>query len=187
MIGAIYQGRKFDSYDTHQTGLALSCYAIGLTGYAAIKVLAPAFYALGSARMPMLVSIASILINYLAAYSLTRWTKLGHAGLALATSGVALFGAVVLFGVLRSRLGGIHVRRLLKSTLKIGVRRPMYAEQGMPGLILFSATPIDDRSTSALAFQRRFDRYCSSSGRPCPARQSSAVRTSCRTRQSARA
>ncbi len=121
MIAAIYQGRKFDSYDTHQTALALSCYAIGLTGYAAIKVLAPAFYALGSARMPMLVSIASILINYLAAYSLTRWTKLGHAGLALATSGVALFGAVVLFAVLRSRLGGIHGRRLLKSMLKIAL------------------------------------------------------------------
>ncbi len=121
MIAAIYQGRMFDPYDTHQTALALSCYAIGLTGYAAIKVLAPAFYALGSARMPMLVSMASILINYLAAYSLTRWTTLGHAGLALATSGVALFGAVVLFGVMRSRLGGIHGRKLLKSTLKIGL------------------------------------------------------------------
>jgi putative peptidoglycan lipid II flippase len=121
MIAAIYQGSKFDSYDTHQTALALSCYAIGLTGYAAIKVLAPAFYALGSARMPMLVSMASILINYLAAYSLTRWTTLRHAGLALATSGVALFGAIVLFGVLRSRLGGIHGRKLLKSTLKIGL------------------------------------------------------------------
>jgi putative peptidoglycan lipid II flippase len=121
MIAAIYQGRKFAPYDTHQTALALSCYAIGLAGYAATKVLAPAFYALGSVRTPMLVSLASILINYLAAYSLTRWTTLGHAGLALATSGVALFGAVVLFWALRSRLAGIHGRRLLKSTLKIGL------------------------------------------------------------------
>ena len=61
MIGAIYQGRKFEAYDTQQTALALYCYAIGLAGYAATKVLAPAFYALGSARVPMLVSIASIL------------------------------------------------------------------------------------------------------------------------------
>ena len=121
MIAAIYQGHKFDPYDTRQTALALACYATGLAGYAAIKVLAPAFYALGSARVPMLVSLASIVINYLASYSLTRWTRLGHAGLALATSGVALFGAIVLFGVLRARLGGIHGRRLLNSTLKIGV------------------------------------------------------------------
>ncbi len=121
MIGAIYQGRKFDGYDTHQTALALYCYAIGLAGYAAAKVLAPAFYALGSARVPMLVSLASILINYVAAWSMIRWSGLGHAGLALATSGVSLFGAVALFWVIRCRIGGIHGRRLLNSTVRIGL------------------------------------------------------------------
>ncbi len=39
IIGAIYQGGKFQLYDTQQTALALSCYAIGLAGYAALKVL----------------------------------------------------------------------------------------------------------------------------------------------------
>ena len=52
MIGAIYQGGKFQAYDTQQTALALSCYAVGLAGYAAIKVLAPAFYALGDSAHP---------------------------------------------------------------------------------------------------------------------------------------
>ncbi|MBL8295575.1 MAG: murein biosynthesis integral membrane protein MurJ, partial [Bryobacterales bacterium] len=42
MIAAVYQGGKFDAYDTRQTALALSCYAIGLAGYAAAKVLTPA-------------------------------------------------------------------------------------------------------------------------------------------------
>jgi putative peptidoglycan lipid II flippase len=120
MIGAIYQGRKFEAYDTQQTALALYCYAIGLAGYAATKVLAPAFYALGSARIPMLVSIASILINYVVAWSMIRWSGLGHAGLALATSGVSLFGALALFWVIRGRIGGIHGRNLLRSTIKIG-------------------------------------------------------------------
>jgi putative peptidoglycan lipid II flippase len=119
MIAAIYQGRKFDAYDTHQTALALSCYAAGLAGYAALKVLAPAFYALGSARVPMLVSVASIAINFAAAYSLMRWTPLRHAGLALATSAVALFGAVALLWILRGRIGGIEGRRLLRSVSKI--------------------------------------------------------------------
>ena len=41
IIGAIYQGGKFQRYDTQQTALALSCYAIGLAGYAALKVLVP--------------------------------------------------------------------------------------------------------------------------------------------------
>jgi len=119
MIGVIYQRGKFEAYDTQQTAVALSCYAIGLAGYAVMKILAPAFYALGSARAPMLVSIASILINYAVAWSMIRRAGMGHAGLALATSGVSVFGAVALFWMIRVRLGGIHGRQLLASTFKI--------------------------------------------------------------------
>ena len=94
-------GRPFQLYDTQQTALALSCYAIGLAGYAALKVLNPAFYALGDARTPMLVSLGSIVVNFAAAESDDPLAGLGHAGLALSTSAVALFGFVVLFAILR--------------------------------------------------------------------------------------
>ena len=80
IIGAIYQGGRFQLYDTQQTALALSCYAIGLAGYAALKVLSPAFYALGDARTPMLVSLGSIVVNYAAAGTMIRVARLGHAG-----------------------------------------------------------------------------------------------------------
>jgi putative peptidoglycan lipid II flippase len=86
IIGAIYQGGKFHVYDTQQTAAALSCYAVGLAGYAALKVLTPAFYALGDARMPMIVSLCSIGINYAAAYTMIRVAGIGHAGLAMSTS-----------------------------------------------------------------------------------------------------
>lgn len=119
MIAAVYQGGRFRAYDTHQTALALSCYSIGLAGYAAIKVLAPAFYALNDARTPMLVSLASILINAIAASSMVKVAGLGHAGLALSTSVVALFSSVALFEVLRRRIGGIQGRRLSASFVKI--------------------------------------------------------------------
>ena len=119
MIGAIYQGGKFRAYDTQQTALALSCYAVGLAAYSAIKVLAPAFYALNDSRTPMLVSLASILINYIAASAMVRTGTLGHAGLALATSLVALFNFAALFWILRGRIGGIHGRALLASVLRI--------------------------------------------------------------------
>lgn len=121
MIAAVYQGGKFRAYDTHQTALALSCYAIGLAGYAAVKVLAPAFYALNDARTPMLVSLASILVNLAAASSMVKLAGLGHAGLALSTSAVALFGSVVLFEVLRRRIGGVEGRRLTASFVKIAI------------------------------------------------------------------
>src|SRR5277367_1314601 len=89
IIGAIYQGGKFQVYDTHQTATALSCYAIGLVGYAGLKVLSPAFYALNDARTPMIVSVISVLINYFTAVALIRYANFGHAGLAMATSAVA--------------------------------------------------------------------------------------------------
>src|SRR5208283_3606954 len=110
----------FQLYDTQQTALALSCYAIGLAGYAALKVLNPAFYALGDARTPMLVSIASVGINYAAAVTAIRVAHLGHAGLAMSTSVVALFGFVVLFAILRNRIGGVHGRELATGIAKVG-------------------------------------------------------------------
>lgn len=119
MIAAIYQRGQFDAYDTQQTGLALSCYAVGLAGYAAIKVLTPAFYALGDARTPMIVSICSIGINLAAVVLLLRYTHLGHAGLALSTSAVALFGFVILMWMMGRRTGGIFGRQLLVSIGKV--------------------------------------------------------------------
>lgn len=119
MIAAVYQGGKFRAYDTHQTALALSCYSIGLVGYAAVKVLAPAFYALNDARTPMLVSVASILVNAVAASTMVKLAGLGHAGLALSTSLVALISSIVLFEVLRRRIGGVQGRRLTASFFKI--------------------------------------------------------------------
>ncbi len=119
MIGAIYQGGRFTPHDTQQTALALSCYAIGLAGYASLKVLNPAFYALHDARTPMYISLASIAVNYLTAWTLMNTSSLGHAGLALSTSAVAIFGAVVLFAILRVRIGGVHGRELMSSILKL--------------------------------------------------------------------
>jgi len=119
MIGAIYQGGKFRAFDTQQTALALSCYAVGLAGYSALKVLNPAFYALHDARTPMIVSLISIAVNYVTASLLLSSTSLSHAGLALSTSTVAIFGALALFMILRTRIGGIYGRNLAASIGKI--------------------------------------------------------------------
>lgn len=105
MIGAIYQWGHFRVEDTHQTALALACYSVGLAGYSVTKILAPAFYALNNASIPMLVSLASIAVNFGAAFAMVTWAGMGHAGLALSTSVVALFGAVALFWSLRRRIG----------------------------------------------------------------------------------
>ncbi|HXM44511.1 MAG TPA: murein biosynthesis integral membrane protein MurJ [Bryobacteraceae bacterium] len=119
MIGAVYQWGRFRAADTHQTANALACYAAGLAGYSAIKILAPAFYALNDARTPMLVSLVSILVNLAVASTMVKLAGLGHLGLALSTSAVALFGAGALFMLLRRRIHHLHGRALAVSVVKI--------------------------------------------------------------------
>jgi putative peptidoglycan lipid II flippase len=119
IVGAVYERHRFEAYDTQQTSLALSCYAIGLVGYSAIKVLTPAFYALKDSRTPMTVSLGSIAINAGMAFGLVRMANLGHAGLALASSSVATFSFLVLFWLMKRRIGGIHGRRLRAAIVKV--------------------------------------------------------------------
>ena len=138
IIAAIYQGGKFELYDTQQTALALSCYAIGLAGYAALKVLNPAFYALGDARTPMLVSLASVGINFATATVMIRVAHFGQAGLAMSTSAVALFGFFVLFAILTARIGGGHNREL-----GVGVAKVVLASAVMGGVVLASSRAIE--------------------------------------------
>ena len=121
VIGSIYQWGKFTVSDTGQAALALSCYAIGLAGYAALKVITPAYYALNDSRTPMVVSFLSIAINYAVANSMTRFAGLGHAGLALSTSSVAIAGFVILFTLLRKRISGIYGRALLKTVGQVSL------------------------------------------------------------------
>jgi len=119
MIGAVYQWGHFRAHDTRETAMALACYAVGLAGYSSIKILAPAFYALNDARTPMIVSLISILVNLAAASTMVKLAGLGHLGLALSTSAVALFGSVVLFVLMRNRIHGLHGHALGASVAKI--------------------------------------------------------------------
>ena len=107
IVGAIYQYHRFTAFDTHETALALSCYAAGLAGYASLKVLAPAFYALKDARTPMLVSLFSVLVNFVVASHMVR-TPLRHAGLALATSSVSIASFLLLLIAMQRRIGSIN-------------------------------------------------------------------------------
>lgn len=137
IVGAIYEGRRFEAYDTHQTAVALAYYSLGLAGYAAVKVLTPAFYALKDSRTPMAISLGSILINGCLAWALVTRAGLGHAGLALSTSCVALFSFLALFLAMRARIGGVYGRRLRAVVLKT-----LLASLAMSAAVLASSRAI---------------------------------------------
>jgi putative peptidoglycan lipid II flippase len=97
IIQLLYERGEFNQFDTNMTAWALAAYSIGLTGYAAIKIVSPSFYALDDAKTPMYVSIASILVHVVVSYSMMKLLStvgvtperpngFGHVGVALATS-----------------------------------------------------------------------------------------------------
>jgi putative peptidoglycan lipid II flippase len=117
IVALIFQHGKFTEFDTVQTGNALAAYSIGLAGYAAVKVLSPAFYALGDARTPMSISIFSIAVNYVMNSLLVG--RFGHVGLAFSTSTVALVNFVLLAVFMRRKLGGLRAPNLVGSVVRI--------------------------------------------------------------------
>jgi putative peptidoglycan lipid II flippase len=117
IVALVFEHGKFTSFDTVQTANALAAYSIGLAGYAAVKVLSPAFYALNDARTPMLISLGSIVVNYVMNSLLVG--PFGHVGLAFSTSAVALVNFMLLALIMRRRIGGLQGRRLGKTVLQI--------------------------------------------------------------------
>lgn len=117
IIALIYERGHFTADDTTHTANALAFYAVGLAGYSAIKILAPAFYALGDARKPMVVSLLSMATNFVMNWLLVD--VLRERGLALSTSAVALLNFALLYFLMQRRIQGIEGRRTLFAVTKI--------------------------------------------------------------------
>ncbi|HTM08081.1 MAG TPA: murein biosynthesis integral membrane protein MurJ [Verrucomicrobiae bacterium] len=125
IVGLVFEHGKFTAFDTGQTAAALAAYSIGLAGYGGVKVLAPAFYALDDALTPMLVSLGSVVINYVINYLLVG--PLGHVGLACSTSAVAIVNFVLLLALMRRRLGRLEGKRLVSSLVRISAATAVMA------------------------------------------------------------
>ena len=119
IIGLIYQHGRFTSASTIQTAGALRFYAVGLVGYSAVKVLAPAFYALDRRNLPMVVSLFSIGLNVALNWFFTFRLELGHRGLALSTSLVALTNFLILYIMMRQYLGRLETGMMFRTLAKL--------------------------------------------------------------------
>jgi putative peptidoglycan lipid II flippase len=119
MVVTVFQWGRFTAADSRATALAMAGYAVGLAGYAAIKVLTPAFYALGDSRTPMLAAIGTVVVNLAIAWALVDVAALGHVALALSTSASALFSSAVLVAVLRRRVASVEGGALAGNVLRI--------------------------------------------------------------------
>jgi len=119
IVRMLFEHGRFTAADTLATAAALQFYAIGLVGYSVVRIASPMFYAIGRNRIPVIVSIVTVLVNAALNYWLVH--VMGYRGLALGTSIAALFNAGTLLFLLRSQLHGLNGTQLFSSVSRIAL------------------------------------------------------------------
>jgi len=118
IIELLIEYRNVNAQNTAGIAAALMGYAPGLIGYSAVKIASPTFYALKDSRTPVTIGMACIVLNVALNLVLVR-TSLSYAGLALGTGIAAIANALMLFWMLRRRLGGLDEGRVIPSLVKV--------------------------------------------------------------------
>ena len=121
IISVLYQHGRFGAYETAESAGALRFYAIGLCGYAALKVLVNAFYALDRRKTPMLVSFVAVALNLVLNWIFTRQLGWGHRGLAFSTACVASSNFLILYFLMRNQLGRLESRLMITLLAKLAL------------------------------------------------------------------
>lgn len=133
IIRLIYEHGRFTLHDTLMTAQALELYALGLTAYAGVKVIAPVFYALNDTKWPVAGSFLAVILNIL--FILLTLRHLEHRAIALATSMSAMANLMLLMGILHKKIGGFQWKKLLMAAIKMGT-----ASIGMGAIVWFLQT-----------------------------------------------
>jgi putative peptidoglycan lipid II flippase len=108
IVRLLYEHGRFAATDTTNTAAALLAYSIGLLAYTGVKVLAPAFYALGKPRVPLLASALAVVTNVV--INLLFFTRVGFRAVALGTAVGSLANVAVLLVAFERGVGGLHRR-----------------------------------------------------------------------------
>jgi putative peptidoglycan lipid II flippase len=112
IVRLIYQHGRFRAEDTLPTATALFLYSFGLVGYTGVKVLAPAFYALGRSRVPLFGSALAVATN-LAIVSL-GYHRFGYRAIAVGTATGSLLNAAFLVASFERLVGGLRGQGLAR-------------------------------------------------------------------------
>ncbi len=117
IVAVIFERGRFTATDTMATAAALQFYALGLVGYSIVRIVTPTFYSLHKSRIPVMVSMASVVVNV----GLNWWLvgRLGFRGLALGTSITALLNASVQLWLMRRELSGLDGARIARSFARV--------------------------------------------------------------------
>lgn len=119
VVKVVFQRGQFSPDATVVVAAALAAYAAGLVPMAAYYVITRTYYALQNMRTPVATGAWMVALNAILAYAFMRvW---GVTGIALATAVVSFVNVGLLFWLLRQTLGPLEGRRLLGTSVRIGM------------------------------------------------------------------
>ena len=132
LLTLFFYGDLMTGRDMEMATLSLRAYAVGVVAFMLIKVLAPGFFARQDMRTPVRIGIIAMVVNMVLnivfLVPLHVYWKVGHVGLALATSVAAFLNAALLFRQLRKETIYQHTpgwwlftARLLVSVSTMGI------------------------------------------------------------------
>jgi len=119
IIEVLFQHGDFDASSVDVTAWALPFFALGLSAFAMVKVIVPAFYALQDARTPVKTAFFAMFLNIGFNFLFIRSLQTG--GPALSTSLAAFFNSLLLLGIFCKRYGSFGMRSIARSVMKFGV------------------------------------------------------------------
>jgi putative peptidoglycan lipid II flippase len=119
IMSVLYQHGKYGAHDAAEAAGALRFYALGLCGYAALKVLVNAFYAVDRRKTPMVVSFVAVALNLILNWFFTLHLGWGHRGLAFSTSCIATTNFLILYLLMRHHLGRLDSGMMLHLLTKL--------------------------------------------------------------------
>lgn len=117
IIKILFQRGEFTAYSTAITQDALFFYSFGLFAYSGIKLLVSCFYSMQDTMTPVKTAFVAVALNVILNVILMWPLKLG--GLALATSLSATFNFLILYILLKRRIGDFGTKDMLDTFLKV--------------------------------------------------------------------
>lgn len=119
ILHVLFERGAFTRPITRLTAEILVGYTVGLTFYVGNRILAPAFYAMHDTRTPVLTGMLAVAVNITASILLMR--PFGATGLALATAVASGCNFLLLFVVLRRRIGFLGGRRMVWAGVRVAL------------------------------------------------------------------
>lgn len=117
IVSALFGGGRFDAASVRVTSSALVFYSIGLFAYGATKILQSCFFSLKDTLTPAKVSGLALITNI--ALNFTLMFPLKIAGLALATSISGINTFLILFFILKKKIGDFDIKAVAVSFSRI--------------------------------------------------------------------